>query len=274
MVKLHANARRVVSVEIEGGERIPADYVVSDVDPRVTFGWIEGGPPAPRRIAKKLGEASSSLAPFLLFLGMRRGLRERGMGRFNVWSYPSWDVEAAYAPQLRGELPEDPALFISPGSLKDDTGALAPKGCSTLEVLTFVPYQRFAPFEDGQRLDRGGPYEDLKHRIEEQMLAALDARFPGLVGDVEVRESASPLAFRSWVGAVDGGAYGPASTPHFWGPFRFETATWLPNLFLAGSGVLGHGVAPCLLSGKVAASLVGAAVKKLAEPGWGSRILG
>lgn len=274
VVKLHANARRVVAVELEGGERIEADYVVSDVDPRVTFDWIEGGPSAPRRVMKKLGEVTSSLAPFLLFLGMKRDIRERKMGRFNVWSYPSWDVEAAYAPQLRGELPDDPALFLSPGSLKDDSGALAPKGCSTLEVLTFVPYQRFAPFEAAHAASRGGRYEDLKKRIEEQMLAALDARFPGLVGDVEVCESASPLAFRSWVGAVDGGAYGPASTPHFWGPFRFESKTWLPNLFLAGSGVLGHGVAPCLLSGKMAAARVDAAVKKIAEPGWGSRILG
>lgn len=248
---------RASGVEDRAGHHHPADFVVSAIDPRATIAMVAGDAP-PRRYRKKLERARSSPAPFLLLLGLRRDLGARGLGRFNVWSYPDFDVEGAYAAASRGELRDDPALFVSPTSLKDDTGSLAPAGGTSLEILTFVPYSLFEPYADHREGERGPGYAALKERVQRSMLEAMDRRFPGLVGDVEVCETLSPLSFRSWVGAIDGGAYGPASTPHFWGPMRFETTTWLPNLMLAGAGVLGHGVAPCLLSGRLAANAVAA----------------
>lgn len=251
---------RASGVEVAGGHVHEADYVVSAIDPRVTFGMVDGGAP-PRRYGKKLALAESSPAPFLLLLGMRRDLAARGLGRANVWSYPDFDVEEAYAAAARGELRDDPGLFLSPTSLKDDSGTLAAPGTSTLEIMTFVPWSHFSRFADRREGERGPEYAALKERVTQSMLAAMERRFPGLVGDVEVCESLSPLSFRSWVGAVDGGAYGPASTPSFWGPMRFGTTTWLPNLVLAGAGVNGHGVAPCMLSGRLAAGAIARAAE-------------
>ena len=59
----------------------------------------------------------------------------------------------------------------------------------------------------------------------------------------------------SWVGAIDGGLYGPAQTPEQSMFFRFPTSTFLPNVFLAGAGVFGGGVLPCMQSGHVAARM-------------------
>lgn len=70
----------------------------------------------------------------------------------------------------------------------------------------------------------------------------------------------TPLSMESWVGAVDGGLYGPAQTPGQSVPFRFATSTHLPNLFLAGAGVYGGGILPCLQSGRAAAHLLAHAV--------------
>lgn len=251
---------RASGVEVAGGHLHDADFVVSAIDPRATFAMVEGGAP-PRRYEKKLALAESSPAPFLLLLGLRRDLTTRGLGRFNVWSYPDYDVEEAYAAAARGELREDPALFLSPTSLKDDSGVLAAPGTSTLEILTFVPWPHFSRFADRREGERGPEYDALKRRITDSILAAMERRFPGLVGDVEVCEALSPLSFRSWVGAIDGGAYGPATTPSFWGPMRFDTTTWLPNLVLAGAGVTGHGVAPCTISGRIAAGAIARAAE-------------
>lgn len=64
---------------------------------------------------------------------------------------------------------------------------------------------------------------------------------------------ATPLTYSEHIGAVQGGAYGPAMTPSQWGPFRFGTTTPVRGLLLAGAGAIGSGVAPCLLSGKLCA---------------------
>ena len=64
------------------------------------------------------------------------------------------------------------------------------------------------------------------------------------------------------MGAIHGGFYGPAQTPEQSMFFRFPTSTSLPNLFLAGAGIFGGGVLPCIQSGQVAAKMVRRAFTK------------
>jgi len=47
---------------------------------------------------------------------------------------------------------------------------------------------------------------------------------------------------------------GPAVTPNQVGPRRFATRGPIANLYLAGAGVMGDGVAPYMLSGQLAAA--------------------
>jgi phytoene dehydrogenase-like protein len=65
-----------------------------------------------------------------------------------------------------------------------------------------------------------------------------------------------------WVNAIDGGIYGPAQTPEQSMFYRFASTTFLPNLFLAGAGVLGGGILPCMQSGQAASR---AAVRALSK---------
>lgn len=245
--------KRVRGVELENGERIDADVIVSDADPTITLGELVEPEHLPPRLRRKVARMEPSLAPFSIFLGMRRDLRERGLGRFNVWTYPSWDIDGLYAPILDGKVPERPWLFVSSNSIKDDSGVLAPAGSSTLEVTTFLSFDMFRRWDGIPPGQRGPEYQALKRQVAERMLSELDRHWPGLVGDVEVQEYATPLTNVDYVGAVQGGGYGPAATPSQWGPFRFSTGTPIQNLFLAGAGVFFHGVASALLSGKEAA---------------------
>ncbi len=87
------------------------------------------------------------------------------------------------------------------------------------------------------------------------MLATLERSWPGLVGDVEVQLVSTPLSNTDYTRAVQGGLYGPAQTLTQFGPRRSATVTPLRGLFLAGAGVNGGGVATCLSSGRIAATL-------------------
>jgi phytoene dehydrogenase-like protein len=98
--------------------------------------------------------------------------------------------------------------------------------------------------------------------LAEELLEAVERKWPGLVGDVEVRRVATPLSAFDYARAVRGGVYGPESSIDQFGSRRFRTQTPIRGLFLAGSGVDGPGVVSCLRSGRAAAE---AATRRLAS---------
>lgn len=265
MVGIDVRDGRVRGVILDHGERLRADVVVSDVDPSITYGRLIAQRELPSRLRDKLRRTEPSLATFVIYLGMRRDITRFGLGRFNVWDHPSYDLDALYAPALQGRLPDPWFFFLSPNSLKDETGTLAPPGCSSLEVMTFVPYAHFERWRDTIPGHRPPEYEAEKTRVAEEALAALDQRYPGLVGDVVVREISTPLTNEHYVSAPRGGAYGPALVPSQAGWRRFGTRAPIAGLFLAGAGVLGDGVGPCLASGRLAAR---AAVRAMGARRW------
>jgi len=165
-------------------------------------------------------------------------------------------LDALYDPIFHGRLPEKPSMFISANSLKDPTGQMAPRGKTSLEVVTLAPYSIFGAWANVPAEERGEDFHLLKDRLRDQLLEQLDARLPGVVDHVEVMDFSTPLAMEGWVNAIDGGLYGPAMTPNQSMFFRFPSSTFLPNLFLAGAGVFGDGVLPCMQSGQVAAKMV------------------
>ena len=95
---------------------------------------------------------------------------------------------------------------------------------------------------------------DFKARVADELLAAVERRWPGLVGDVAVQDIATPVTNSFYAGAYKGGAYGPAGIPEQFGKNAWGTRTPIDGLFLAGAGVFGGGVAPCLYSGLAAAA--------------------
>ena len=115
-------------VRLKGGERIEADAVVAAVDPRHVFGRLIPEDAVPKKLLQRVRGLESSISAMALNLGVNRDLREVGLGAFNIWDYPSIDIDALYDPIFHGRLPDKPGIVISPNSLKDPTGQMAPRG--------------------------------------------------------------------------------------------------------------------------------------------------
>lgn len=262
---IEVEGERVRSVTLCNGERIEADAVVAAIDPRYVFGGLIARDAVPKKLLERVRGLESSVSILGLNLGVKRDLREIGLGAFNIWDYPGVDIDALWEPIFHGRLPETPSFFISPNSLKDPTGQMAPRGCTSLEVNTLAPHSLFGAWADLAPEKRGDDFHQLKDRLQEELLAELDQRLPGVVDHIELADFSTPLALESWVAAVDGGLYGPALTPDQSMFFRFPSSTFSPNLFLAGAGVLGGGVLPCMQSGRVAAGMVKRALSKRRE---------
>lgn len=254
--RLVLKSGRVAAVETEAGDTYTPDLVVSTIDPVVTFGTLIGEAQLPMMTRRKVRRNQPSVATFCLYIGMKRDLSQHGLGRFNLWHYPSWDIDATFEPLHQGEMWHEPPLFFSANSLKDDSNALAPAGGSTLDIMTFAPYEHFAPWEEQKPYKREADYTDVKQRYTDYLLSYIAQVFPDLIGDVVVCEASTPITNRHYVASNRGGIYGPAPVPDQSVIFRQGVRTFVPNLFLAGGGVIyGSGVAPALFSGRLAARL-------------------
>jgi len=255
-VNIQMKGKRALAVETEDGQRFEADAVISAIEPQHTFTRLMNPGDLPPVLRWKVQRSKASPGTFCIFLGMKRDISKHGMGRCNIWDYPHYDIENLMTPadpDPKTGAVRPTGFFLSPNSLKDDSGAMAPKGASTLEIVTMMPYGPFKHWDNMESYKRGPDYEAFKTNVGEALLQQVEQRYPGLVGNVEVREFASPVTNSYWVNAVQGGAYGPAALPSQVGPLRCMPVTGFDNLFLAGSGTFGGGVSPCLASGRVAA---------------------
>ena len=261
VARIRTHQGRVVGVTLASGEQLDCDVIVSAIDPTLTFGELLDADVAPPKLKEKAARTQSSAGSVCVFLGLERDLRDYGLGAFNVWDYPGWDLDAYYGDIANGKMPSEWPFFLSPNSLKDSSGAMAPAGCSTLEVVTLAPYAPFERWAGTPSFKRGQDYVDFKNQIADSLLEAVDRRWPGLVGDVAVKDIATPLTNQHFAGAVRGAAYGPAALPEQFGARAYRPWTPIGGLFLAGAGVLGPGVAPCLASGLMAARIASTATR-------------
>jgi len=256
IAKIIASSDGAEAVEAEDGRRWDVDGVVAAVDPRHVYGSMLDASVVPKKIARRLPDLESSLTGFSLYLGLSSDLRDAGWGAQNVWDYPSWDIDAVYEPAFRGDLSDEMCLFISPNSLKDPTGSMAPEGSTAVEVFTVAPWGPVAKWENVPPSERGAEYEELMSRVEGHIRTRLADRHPELVSDVEVCELSSPLAFRHHLNAIEGGFYGPAQTPEQSMWKRFPPGAGPDGVVLAGQGVFGGGVSTAMMSGRVAAKVM------------------
>jgi all-trans-retinol 13,14-reductase len=248
----NGKARGVV---LQNGELLEADVIISAIEPAITFGQLIEMKDLPPKLRRKIIRTEPSLGSFYVFLGLKKDLAKHDLTASNLWKYYTYDMDSLYQPALEGKISQPAALIISPNSLKDTSKSLAPRDCSTLEIMTFVAYEPFSRWDGLKSYKRGKEYDDLKNTIGEDMIEQVKKAYPGLISDVEVKNFATPVTNSFWVNAVKGGAYGPAMSKQQTMHGRFTSRTPFQNLFLAGSGVFGCGVATCFMSGIIAANL-------------------
>jgi all-trans-retinol 13,14-reductase len=235
VTRLVREGDRIASVETPRG-LFSADLVVSNIDPARTFAMTEGAP-TPRY------EQSSSC--FTIFLGLDVDLATRGFGRFNVWSYPSEDLDDAIErTTLRHEY-DDPFFFLSTPSLYADPGVLAPVGNTTVQINVVADFERFALASREER------HMQESARVTREILAAVERRLlPDLHRHIVVQEAWSPVDLEARVGLERGGMYGARLDFQNRVLHRVSPRTPFSNLFLTGATAGGPG-----LQGVVGASM-------------------
>jgi len=237
---------RAAGVQLEGGRRIAADLVVSNMDPMHVYReMLPEGAASP--VAQLRGRtARLSMGLYVLYFGARRQWPD--VAHHTVWFGERYRALLADIFHRR-HLAEDFSLYVHRPTATDPS--FAPAGCDSFYVLCPVPN-----LAGGQDWAVEGP------RLRDRIVAALDATMlPGLRETITAEFAMTPEDFRDDYLSVDGAGFSlsPFFSQSAW--FRYHNrGEGVRGLYFVGAGTHpGAGLPGVVSSAKVLETLVPAA---------------
>ena len=224
---------RACGVELESGEVIRSENVISNVDPRATFLKLLGPAHLDTGFIRKVHHLRASGRAGKLHLAMRElpnftGLTSAALGD-RLLVAPSMDyLERAFNPSKYREYPTEPALEISIPTVRD--GGLAAAGRHVLSAVV-----QFLPYDDSADRDAN------RAACLESILATLERHAPGLRALVTHAELLTPFDIEQEFG-MSGGHWHHAAMgfDQFFFirpvPGAAQYRTPLDGLYLCGAG--------------------------------------
>lgn len=254
VAQIEIEAGVAVGVRLVDGRVARADRIISAAGVASTVTRLLPAAYGDATWARQIAALDPAPAHVCLYLGFRGDIREAGASAANKWFYETWSSEDE-AWQVSGPdpLPPAPVLYCSFPSLKDPEHDPTPAQLHTGEVVTFVPWEVFAPFRDLQWRKRGAEYEALKHRLHARLLEQLLSHMPGLRDKIAYAELSTPVSTDHFVRPMRGSIYGLAPTPERFAQAALRPRSPIDGLFFAGSEVATVGVIGAAMGGVLAA---------------------
>lgn len=270
--------KKAIGVELQNGERIRANKIISNADPGKTYLDLVGAENLSGKLRKRLANTRYSVTCLMLFLTVDMDVRKAGMDSGNIWILRNQDLDQLFADMsVKDILTEDefPGLFVSCTTLKDPSNYNG--RYHNLEVVTFIDYVSFEQFEKESKAPsiprrgnqgeqhsqvfppsggRGADYLKYKERICEKLLNSLEKVLPGVRGKIVQMELGTPVTNEFYVNTTRGNVYGTEKSFMQTGPFSFNKKSEIENLYLCGASILSHGVAGASSSGVTTAAAI------------------
>jgi phytoene desaturase len=236
-------AGKVTGVRLVGGERIPADVVVSDADSAWTYHHLVRSRHRQRWTDQRIETARYSMSLFLWYFGTARRYPE--LAQHTIMLGPRYHGLLTDIFE-RHVLSEDFSLYLHRPTATDP--GLAPAGCDAFYALSPVPHL-------AARIDWAKESEPYRAKIERHLAATV---LPGLSRSIVTSRVMTPVHFRDELLSERGAGFGlePLLTQSAW--FRpHNRSEEVEGLYLVGAGTHpGAGVPGVLSSARVLDGLV------------------
>ncbi|MEO0804472.1 MAG: NAD(P)/FAD-dependent oxidoreductase [Cyanobacteria bacterium J06642_2] len=220
---------------------------ISDLDPKLTVELMHSPEAFSSHEYDRLTTYDYSTSAFNIYLGLdERFEPERyGIGNWNIWYYPTGNLNQEYQQQLQGNL-DRPWIFLSCPTLKSSEPGMAPAGHHVLEIATVCPYEAFARLHDSDPK----AYKAKKRDVFQQVMTSVRDLIPDVDEYIRMKLYGTPTTSEFYLGQPRGNIYGAKLIPKQVGLNRLGYATESPNLFLVGAsagypsipGVIGNGM--------------------------------
>jgi all-trans-retinol 13,14-reductase len=250
---------------VAGGEVYSAERAyISDLDPKLTVDLMHSPQALSRQETHRLTDYEYSASAFNIYLGLdSRFEPERyGLGNWNIWYYPTGDLNHEYERQLAGDLSQ-PWIFLSCPTLKSSAPGMAPAGHHVLEIATVCPYAPFAEWQaQGHKV-----YRAKKRELYQQVMGSVRDLIPDIDAYARMKVYGTPTTSEFYLGQPQGNIYGANLIPQQVGLNRLGYPTELPNLFLVGASA-GYPSVPGVISNgmDVVELVTGRSLRRTGEP--------
>ena len=238
---------KVKSIIADGRAYQASDAYISDIDPKLTVELMHDSQALSQGERQRLTNYEYSTSAFNIYLGLDNRFQPEnyGIGNWNVWYYPTGDLNAEYEKQLQGDM-SHPWIFLSCPTMKTEELGIAPPGHHILEIATVCPYE---PFED---LHQNNPtaYKAKKREVYQHIMTSLRELIPDVDKYARMKVYGTPTTSEFYLGQPQGNIYGAKLVPSQIGLNRLGYTTELSNLFFVGAsagypsvpGVIGNGM--------------------------------
>jgi all-trans-retinol 13,14-reductase len=216
---------------------------ISDLDPKLMVSLMHGHGLSTTE-QHRLTDYEYSASAFNIYLGLddRFQPQNYGLGNWNIWYYPTGDLNQAYRQQLANQL-DHPWIFLSCPTLKSSAPGMAPAGHHVLEVGTICSY---APFKQLQDTDPQA-YKVKKRQTYAAAMSSLRDLIPDVDRYIRMKIYGTPTTSEHFLGQPEGNIYGAKLVPRQVGLHRLGYQTELPNLVLVGASA-GYPSVPGVIS--------------------------
>ena len=236
--RITVDGGRASGVELESGERIAADIVVSNADSAATYRYLVPAEHRRRWTDRKLDRVRYSMSLFVWYFGTRRQYPDVPHHMILLGPRYKTLLDDIFKNKT---LADDFSLYLHRPTATDPS--LAPPGCDAFYVLSPVPH-----------LDSDVDWTVMGERYRKAIAESLsDTVLPGLEDEVATSLLLTPIDFRERLFSVKGAAFGmePILTQTAW--FRpHNRSEELDGLYLVGAGTHpGAGLPGVISSAKV-----------------------
>jgi all-trans-retinol 13,14-reductase len=217
---------------------------ISDLDPKLTVQLMHDSEALSEREYHRLTDYEYSTSAFNIYLGLdnRFDPQRYGIGNWNIWYYPTGDLNQEYQRQLAGDMSR-PWIFLSCPTMKSSEPGIAPDGHHVLEIATVCPYE---PFEHLHKTDPKA-YKAKKREVYEQIMGSVRDLIPDVDKYVRMKVYGTPTTSEFYLGQPQGNIYGAKLVPKQVGLNRLGYTTKLPNFFFVGASA-GYPSVPSVIS--------------------------
>jgi len=230
------NDGAATGVQLESGEVLQADLVVSNADPAFLYSSMVKAPPIVPKL--KLKAASYSMGLFVLYFGTTRTFPD--VAHHTIWFGDRYK-ELLQDIFHKHHLGADFSLYVHRPTATDPS--FAPDGCDSYYVLAPVP-----------NLQGDVDWESTAEQYGDSIIQALDeTMMPGLRECITGRFHMTPTDFKDRYLSVHGAGFSVAPIFRQSAWFRFHNrAEGIRNLYLVGAGTHpGAGLPGVLSSARV-----------------------
>jgi len=218
------------------GQVFEARNFIANAHPSTVMKWLDNTliKPAYRN---RIQAAPNSIAAFMINIVLRPG-KVRYLN-YNVYWNRSDNAFAAIAYRKDEGFPNY-AIYFTEDKLHEGFA-------ESVAILAYMHHEEAAAWNDTENRTaapgkRGDAYEAFKEQKTEDLINLVANRFPEIKEYMQSYRSASPLTFRDYTGAPDGGMYGIFTNVHQPEVTRVPVRTKIPNLLLTGQNINLHGV--------------------------------